>query len=674
MLHFIRKSIGLKTLTLIAGISVVVFTILIGVTTQRQYDGMLGQMDTALTRVSELIKLATDGPMLVGDDDGTKAQFALLAKRYPDTQVYITNFKNNITYSTRTGTVRKDVEDVFSDPSVLALTEKAVKTDVHEGLLLKEGGKSFMLRSTSIPNDDSCHHCHGSSQPILGQLVVVKDVTPMVAGIHRQVLETVAFSVGGLATLICIVFFFLRKTVIKPVQEITEASHRIAHGELETQFTVHSQDELGKLESNLGEMVGKLKEQLGFSRGILQGMTTPFLVTDTEGNVTFTNKGMVDCLCELGDPDQHVGKTVGEFFYNDVSRETLTHKVLANRKAITGVEVEFTDRDGETRYSVLDSSPIYDLDGNLMGAFTVCTDMTEFRRQQRLVEEQNSRITRAAEAAGAIAVQVSSASEELSAQVEQSSSGAEEQRSLTAEGATAMEQMNATVTEVARNASNAAEMAGKAQDVAKNGVSVVEDTVRHINDVARQAESLKTEMGGLADKAEGIGEIINVIEDIADQTNLLALNAAIEAARAGDAGRGFAVVADEVRKLAEKTMSATRQVVDYVGSIQESTRRNMAATEEAVKLVEQSTAMAGESGRTLHSIVQMVVETADQVRAIATAAEEQSAASEQINRSMEQISRISSETADAMNQSAQAVSDLARLAVDLNAIITDMRR
>jgi methyl-accepting chemotaxis protein len=674
MLHFIRKSIGLKTLTLIAGISVVVFTILIGVTTQRQYDGMLGQMDTALTRVSELIKLATDGPMLVGDDDGTKAQFALLAKRYPDTQVYITNFKNNITYSTRTGTVRKDVEDVFSDPSVLALTEKAVKTDVHEGLLLKEGGKSFMLRSTSIPNDDSCHHCHGSSQPILGQLVVVKDVTPMVAGIHRQVLETVAFSVGGLATLICIVFFFLRKTVIKPVQEITEASHRIAHGELETQFTVHSQDELGKLESNLGEMVGKLKEQLGFSRGILQGMTTPFLVTDTEGNVTFTNKGMVDCLCELGDPDQHVGKTVGEFFYNDVSRETLTHKVLANRKAITGVEVEFTDRDGETRYSVLDSSPIYDLDGNLMGAFTVCTDMTEFRRQQLLVEEQNSRITRAAEAAGAIAVQVSSASEELSAQVEQSSSGAEEQRSLTAEGATAMEQMNATVTEVARNASNAAEMAGKAQDVAKNGVSVVEDTVRHINDVARQAESLKTEMGGLADKAEGIGEIINVIEDIADQTNLLALNAAIEAARAGDAGRGFAVVADEVRKLAEKTMSATRQVVDYVGSIQESTRRNMAATEEAVKLVEQSTAMAGESGRTLHSIVQMVVETADQVRAIATAAEEQSAASEQINRSMEQISRISSETADAMNQSAQAVSDLARLAVDLNAIITDMRR
>jgi len=674
MLHFIRKSIGLKTLTLIAGISVVVFTILIGVTTQRQYDGMLGQMDTALTRVSELIKLATDGPMLVGDDDGTKAQFALLAKRYPDTQVYITNFKNNITYSTRTGTVRKDVEDVFSDPSVLALTEKAVKTDVHEGLLLKEGGKSFMLRSTSIPNDDSCHHCHGSSQPILGQLVVVKDVTPMVAGIHRQVLETVAFSVGGLATLICIVFFFLRKTVIKPVQEITEASHRIAHGELETQFTVHSQDELGKLESNLGEMVGKLKEQLGFSRGILQGMTTPFLVTDTEGNVTFTNKGMVDCLCELGDPEQHVGKTVGEFFYNDVSRETLTHKVLANRKAITGVEVEFTDRDGETRYSVLDSSPIYDLDGNLMGAFTVCTDMTEFRRQQRLVEEQNSRITRAAEAAGAIAVQVSSASEELSAQVEQSSSGAEEQRSLTAEGATAMEQMNATVTEVARNASNAAEMAGKAQDVAKNGVSVVEDTVRHINDVARQAESLKTEMGGLADKAEGIGEIINVIEDIADQTNLLALNAAIEAARAGDAGRGFAVVADEVRKLAEKTMSATRQVVDYVGSIQESTRRNMAATEEAVKLVEQSTAMAGESGRTLHSIVQMVVETADQVRAIATAAEEQSAASEQINRSMEQISRISSETADAMNQSAQAVSDLARLAVDLNAIITDMRR
>ena len=131
-------------------------------------------------------------------------------------------------------------------------------------------------------------------------------------------------------------------------------------------------------------------------------------------------------------------------------------------------------------------------------------------------------------------------------------------------------------------------------------------------------------MGELGKQAQGIGQIITVIEDIADQTNLLALNAAIEAARAGEAGRGFAVVADEVRKLAEKTMSATREVVDFVGAIQDCAQKNVVATDSAVKLVEESTGLAGQSGEALHAIVGMVQRTADQVRAIATASEEQS--------------------------------------------------
>lgn len=89
-------------------------------------------------------------------------------------------------------------------------------------------------------------------------------------------------------------------------------------------------------------------------------------------------------------------------------------------------------------------------------------------------------------------------------------------------------------------------------------------------------------------QAEGIGEIINTISDIADQTNLLALNAAIEAARAGDAGRGFAVVADEVRKLAEKTMVATKDVEQYIHTIQNSAKTNMMSTRDVAKAIEEN--------------------------------------------------------------------------------------
>jgi len=184
---------------------------------------------------------------------------------------------------------------------------------------------------------------------------------------------------------------------------------------------------------------------------------------------------------------------------------------------------------------------------------------------------------------------------------------------------------------------------------------------------------LKQNMADLGKQAEGIGQIIITIEDIADQTNLLALNAAIEAARAGEKGRGFAVVADEVRKLAEKTMSATREVARYIGTIQESTQKNIVSTESTVEFVQTSVKKSNESGQVLHEILELAEQTSDQVRAIATASEEQSAASEQITRSSDEINRIASEIAEAMSQSNKTVADLARLAQGLKKVIEEMQ-
>ncbi|MFP5238898.1 MAG: methyl-accepting chemotaxis protein [Acidobacteriota bacterium] len=272
-----------------------------------------------------------------------------------------------------------------------------------------------------------------------------------------------------------------------------------------------------------------------------------------------------------------------------------------------------------------------------------------------------------------VAEVISSASEELSAQVEQSTRGAELQTGRVAETATAMEQMNATVLEVARNASQAAETSEQAKARAQEGAKAVDEVVREIGTVAKQAEGLKTDMTGLGAQAEAIGRIMGVISDIADQTNLLALNAAIEAARAGEAGRGFAVVADEVRKLAEKTMTATKEVGEAIRGIQDGTRSNIASVERTVTLVGKATSIASASGEALRAIVELVDRSTDQVRSIAAASEEQSAASEEINHSVEDISRISSETSDAMRQSAQAVAELAAQAQVLSRLIGELQ-
>ncbi len=246
----------------------------------------------------------------------------------------------------------------------------------------------------------------------------------------------------------------------------------------------------------------------------------------------------------------------------------------------------------------------------------------------------------------------------LSSHIGQTRTGSEEQLHRVYETVTFMRDMTASVLDVARSSSHAASATDMARQKAELGAGVVMDAVTAIERVQNQALSLKIDIDELGKQAIDIGQIMQVIEDIADQTNLLALNAAIEAARAGDAGRGFAVVADEVRKLAEKTMVATQEVGRAINAIQSGTRTNIGKVEDAVDLIGKATKLAEDSGGVFKGIVELVDSSASQVEAIASASEEQSVSSEEINRSVEGINKISSGIAEAMIQALEAVSDI----------------
>lgn len=280
----------------------------------------------------------------------------------------------------------------------------------------------------------------------------------------------------------------------------------------------------------------------------------------------------------------------------------------------------------------------------------------------------------AAEELEGVVGMISSASTELAAQIQQSDQNAAEAAKNLSEAATAMNEMNATVQEVARNASSASTASAETRDKAEAGAQVVEQSLKRIQSVLEASLALKEDMGKLNEQARSIDQIMGVISDIADQTNLLALNAAIEAARAGEAGRGFAVVADEVRKLAEKTMSSTHDVGNAIRAIQESTSKSSASVDDAVNQIEEATRFANESGRALEEIVATVESTADQVRAIATASEEQSAASEEINRSILRCNDMSRMISDTMGEAARAVSDMAGQAQGLAGLVENMKR
>ncbi|MFP5222710.1 MAG: methyl-accepting chemotaxis protein [Acidobacteriota bacterium] len=265
------------------------------------------------------------------------------------------------------------------------------------------------------------------------------------------------------------------------------------------------------------------------------------------------------------------------------------------------------------------------------------------------------------------------ASRDLLGEIDSLRDGVTGQESTTAETAAAMDQMNSSVLEVARNAHEASEAADLTRAEAQRGQIVVEDARRAINQVDELAKILEQGMGQLGEQAKAIGQVMTVISDIADQTNLLALNAAIEAARAGDAGRGFAVVADEVRKLAEKTMRSTQEVGQAISTIQDATSRNVDHVNRAAQAVGVAAELAVQSGEALRSIVNLVDRTSGQVRGIAQAAGQQSTASEEIARSVSGISSFSQDLTRGMDDFSQTVQGMAGHVRELSNVIGELQ-
>lgn len=269
---------------------------------------------------------------------------------------------------------------------------------------------------------------------------------------------------------------------------------------------------------------------------------------------------------------------------------------------------------------------------------------------------------------------LTASSKQLITQADTVVKGAGIQKIRAGQTATAMEEMNSTVMEVAGNASHAAEDTDQTKCKAANGADVVNDTVLAMNTIKVQTDTLTENMAGLNNKATGISQVMVVISDIADQTNLLALNAAIEAARAGDAGRGFAVVADEVRKLAEKTMLATKEVGGAVTDIQSEVESNVSAMANVSNSINDGTRLAEESKQVLQEIVTLTTGVADQVRTIATAAEQQSAASEEINRAVEEIRVISGETTEGMEKTKEEIENISHLIEELRDVTNNLAK
>ncbi len=269
--------------------------------------------------------------------------------------------------------------------------------------------------------------------------------------------------------------------------------------------------------------------------------------------------------------------------------------------------------------------------------------------------------------------QLNVAAEELTVITGQTSRGVMSQQSDSDQVATAMNEMTATVQEVARYATQAAEASRTADDETKAGKSVVMDAINGIKQLAKQVETGAISIKDLQKESENIGSVLTVIQGIAEQTNLLALNAAIEAARAGESGRGFAVVADEVRTLAKRSHDSTEEIKKIIDRLQNEAEKAVRVMDEELEQANQSVEKAEKAGQSLDIIAESVASIRDMNTHIASAAEEQSAVAEEINRNIVSIAQVAEENAESTNQTTLTSQELARLANGLETQISQFK-
>jgi len=275
------------------------------------------------------------------------------------------------------------------------------------------------------------------------------------------------------------------------------------------------------------------------------------------------------------------------------------------------------------------------------------------------VASASGQVANASEDSAKIGLQASSAIDEvtstmheMSVNVQNMVKSTQVQASSVSETSASIDQMVASIQRVADTAKVLLDISNRSREEVHGGIATMDKTTDGLNRINTTINSSGEIIGALGQRADDIGKIIEVIDDLAEQTNLLALNAAIEAARAGEHGLGFAVVADEVRKLAEKSAQSTKEISELIQSIQKEARKAVENMDRSTSIVNEGLELGGELNAALRKISNVVTEVYKFAQEIGAATNEQSHGSSQIARATTRLNEITHEINSAVEEQA----------------------
>ncbi|MDP1994142.1 MAG: methyl-accepting chemotaxis protein, partial [Ignavibacteria bacterium] len=487
---------------------------------------------------------------------------------------------------------------------------------------------------------------------IVGSGIYVDDVEAEIASLSQKIL------IGFLLITIFIILFtyLFAKKLTQPLIALKDIANKLAVGDISVSVDAKTADELGDLERSFALMIENIKGQAYAAEKIAEGDTSVEIKAKSAQDVL--SKSMIKVVETVRGLVSETLMLSNAAIQGKLSTRGNASKFNGGYKEIVegiNATIDAVVQPINESSKVLEKLAQGDLTARMNGEYQ--GDFTQIKESVNgLASSFHNALSDVVSAVEATA----SASTEISSSAEEMAAGAQEQSSQTTEIAGAVEEMTKTILETSQNSSKSAEAAKSAGAIAKEGGKVVNETIQGMNRIAEVVKRSAETVLALGKGSDQIGEIVQVINDIADQTNLLALNAAIEAARAGEQGRGFAVVADEVRKLAERTAKATKEIAVMINQIQKDTGGAVESMNRGTEEVEKGKVLADKAGQSLKEIIVGVEQVVDMSTQVAAASEEQSSAAEQISKNIEAISSVTHESAAGVQQIARAAEDLNR--------------